>query len=82
LFVSEMLKDRAFRDPGLARNVLGTRILVAVLGEVPHGHVHDVRSLGWYGLAFRSIHRCSPLQEYVYAPEGRSPKPASIVPSI
>jgi hypothetical protein len=63
LFVSEVLKDGAFRDARVARNVLGTRILIAMLGEVPHGHIHDVRSFGRYGLAFRSIHQCSPLQE-------------------
>jgi hypothetical protein len=33
-------------------------------------------------LAFCSMHRCSPIQEEVYAPEGRFPKPASIVPPI
>jgi len=77
-----VLEDRAFRDSGVACYILGARILIAVLGEVPQGHIDDVRSLGWYGLAFRSIQRCSPLQECVYAPEGRFPKPASIVPPI
>ena len=64
---------------GVACNVLGARILIAVLGEVPQGHIDDVRrSLGWYGLAFRSIRTLLPLQERVYAPEECFPKPASI----
>jgi hypothetical protein len=63
LFVSKILKDRSLSDPRFARNILGARILIAVFGEVSHGHVYDVRSLGWYGLAFCSLHRCSPIQE-------------------
>jgi hypothetical protein len=51
-----MLKDGALGDARVARNVLGARILIAMLCEVPHGHIYNVGSFGRRGLAFRLVH--------------------------